>query len=178
MNISGIYQIQSKVKPKRVYIGSAVNMKKRWWTHIHSLKFNNHHSIKLQRHFNKYGIDDLVFIIIEPCFSEFLTIREQYYMNKLKPYFNCALTAGSVLGIKKSEECKAKMRRPMKEETKQKIREARMRQENPRPKGSKQSEETKQKLRLINLGKKVSEETKLKMSKSQKNRRIINLKIA
>lgn len=32
MNISGIYQIQSKCKPKRIYIGSGVNIQRRWWT--------------------------------------------------------------------------------------------------------------------------------------------------
>jgi hypothetical protein len=37
---------------------SAINIKKRWNKHIYDLKHNVHHSIKLQRHCNKYGISD------------------------------------------------------------------------------------------------------------------------
>ena len=107
MKISGIYQIQSKLKPDRFYIGSGVNIENRWANHLSFLKNNKHFSIKLQRHFNKYGERDLIFIIIEFCFPEFLTAREQYYINKLKPYFNNCLIAGSRLGFKCSKETKS-----------------------------------------------------------------------
>ena len=63
MNISGIYKIKSKVKPERIYIGSSVNIQERWRKHINYLKNNKHQSIKLQRHYNKYGKNDLVFSI-------------------------------------------------------------------------------------------------------------------
>ncbi len=29
-NISGVYKIQSKIKPERIYIGSSVNINSRW----------------------------------------------------------------------------------------------------------------------------------------------------
>ena len=35
---SGVYKIQSICKPERVYIGSAVNIDKRWKEHIWQLK--------------------------------------------------------------------------------------------------------------------------------------------
>jgi hypothetical protein len=35
--ISSIYQIQSKIKPERIYIGSAVNIKHRWGIHLSDL---------------------------------------------------------------------------------------------------------------------------------------------
>lgn len=104
MKISAIYKIQSKSQPDRFYIGSSVDVKDRWRCHLKELKKNKHHAPKLQRHFNKYQEEDLVFIIIEPCFPEFLTIREQYYIDTLKPYFNSLLTAGSCLGVKRSKE--------------------------------------------------------------------------
>lgn len=74
-------------------------LKKRWWVHLSKLKQGIHHSIKLQRHYNKYGIDDLVFIIIEPCFPEFLIIREQFYLDQFKPYFNSCFIASSTKGL-------------------------------------------------------------------------------
>jgi group I intron endonuclease len=65
MKIVGVYKIQSIIKPERIYIGSTVDMVNRWWTHLYYLRNGDHHSPKLQRHYNKYGEDDLVFEIIE-----------------------------------------------------------------------------------------------------------------
>ena len=53
MKISGIYKIQSKLKPDRIYIGSAVNIRTRWNVHLCNLRNSMHHSKKLQRHFDK-----------------------------------------------------------------------------------------------------------------------------
>ena len=169
MKISGIYKIQSKIKPERIYIGSAVNVKKRWINHRCDLRENKHGNNKFQNHFNKYGEQDLIFTIVELCFPEFLTAREQYYINKLKPYFNICKIAGSPLGIKHSEETrkkcsKAKKGKHLSEETKQKISEA--------LKGRKRSEETKRKISeshkgqiAWNKGKRgISEKTRQKMS--------------
>ena len=98
MKLSAIYKIQSKIKPGRIYIGSSNNVKRRWDRHLQQLRNNKHHSSKLQYHYNKYGKSDLIFIITEPCLPEFLIIREQYYLDKHKPYFNGSLIAGSTLG--------------------------------------------------------------------------------
>jgi len=67
MKIAGIYKIQSTVKPDRFYIGSSVNISKRWSCHINDLRKNKHHSSKLQNHYNKYGESDLRFTIILGC---------------------------------------------------------------------------------------------------------------
>jgi group I intron endonuclease len=117
MKISAIYKIQSKLKPERCYVGSAVNINSRWEAHKRTLRLDKHHSQQLQRHVGKYGIEDLVFIIIEPCFPEFLIIREQYYIDTLKPYFNSCKIAGSTLGIryKLSEETRKKISLALKE---------------------------------------------------------------
>lgn len=109
MKISAIYKIQSKIKPENIYIGSSLNINKRWRAHLEHLRKNKHHSQILQNHFNKYGEYDLVFIIIEPCLPMFLTVREQYYINSLHVYFNVCKTAGSPLGIKHSKEFKEKI---------------------------------------------------------------------
>ncbi len=93
-----IYQILS-VKTNRLYIGSAKNVIARKSLHFRTLVKGRHHNIKLQRHFNKYGIDDLQFSILEFGINiENLIDREQYYLDTVKPFFNICLVAGSAQG--------------------------------------------------------------------------------
>lgn len=99
---TGIYKIESKFKSHRIYIGSAVNIGNRWNVHLHDLRKGNHHSIKLQRHFNKYGEDDLLFSVMERCDRKQLIKREQYYIDLCNPYFNTCKIAGSQLGTKRT----------------------------------------------------------------------------
>lgn len=107
--VSGIYKIQSVGNPQKVYIGSAMNFTNRRAMHFTDLKKGRHHSSKLQNHYNKYGEGDLEFSIIEPCLPAFLLVREQYYIDKLKPFFNSRPKAESVLGLKWSEESRKKL---------------------------------------------------------------------
>jgi len=110
LRIPGIYKIQSKAKPERIYIGSSYSCNTRKQQHFINLKLNKHCNTKLQNHYNKYGSDDLQFMIIEPCLPIFLFIREQYYLDKLTPYFNInKSTEQSSLDIKRSEETKRKI---------------------------------------------------------------------
>lgn len=103
MKISGIYQIQSLIKPERIYIGSAVNIQRRWKEHLYRLKKQNHDNSKLQNHFNKYGKEDLVFSIIIGCNKEDLICTEQFYLDSIKHWFNINLEATSSSGVKRSE---------------------------------------------------------------------------
>jgi group I intron endonuclease len=111
MKISGIYKIQSKTKPDRCYIGSAINITQRWRCHLSSLKKGNHHSIKLQRHYDKYGIDDLSFLILLECEKSSIINNEQYFIDLLNPWFNIRLIANSNIGIKRSKEIVEKNRK-------------------------------------------------------------------
>jgi group I intron endonuclease len=99
-NWAGIYQIQSIIKPERIYIGSGIDVRKRWATHQFRLRKGNHHSKKLQRHYNKYGPDDLVYSFILGCEKEDLIKNEQFFIDTLNPYFNGSKVAGSTLGMK------------------------------------------------------------------------------
>ena len=154
MKNSGIYKIQSQINPKRFYVGSAVDLKDRWRCHLKDLRKNKHGSIKLQRHYNKYNESDLVFIVLEPCFPQFLITREQHYINTLNPYFNICKIAGSRLGCKCSEETLKKMSEASKG--------------NKIWLGKKHSEESKRKIGLSSKGRKVSQETRQKISKALK----------
>jgi len=107
---TGIYKIQSTCMPERCYIGSSVNITYRWRGHLSDLNLNHHHSPMLQRHYNKYGKEDLEFSILEECSKELLIKREQHYIDTIPHYFNCSPTAGNCKGIKRPEEFKAKLR--------------------------------------------------------------------
>ena len=100
-NNSGIYKITNTVNNK-IYIGSALNFKQRFYVHKSSLKRNKHHSKYLQRSYNKYGIENFKFEVIAICPPEYLIKLEQWFLDNLKPEYNICKTAGSQLGVKHS----------------------------------------------------------------------------
>jgi len=108
-NKAGVYKIESIINNKRIYIGSSITILNRKWQHLSSLRRNKHHSKKLQRHFNKYGEDDLVFSVVLYCEVEEVLQKEQEYLDLFSPYFNNCKTAGSNLGFKHTEETKRKI---------------------------------------------------------------------
>ena len=108
--ISCIYKIRNLANNK-CYVGSAFNKNKRWAIHRSHLRRNMHHSILLQRVWNKYWEQSFRFEVIEYVDNKSKLIeREQYWIDLLKPEYNIAKAAGSPLGVVKSEETKAKLR--------------------------------------------------------------------
>ena len=91
--IKGIYKI-TNTKNNKVYIGSSIDIEKRWQEHINSLKKNRHHSAKLQRSYNATS-DKTVFnfeLIEEVEDKSILFTREQYYIDlfdAFKSGYNC-----------------------------------------------------------------------------------------
>lgn len=108
MTISGIYRIICKVNNKQ-YIGSACNIQIRKQNHFSYLKRNKHHSILLQRAYNKYGKDNFYFEILAYCPKEYLIKLEQWFLDNMKPEYNIQKIAGSNLGYKHTEATKKKL---------------------------------------------------------------------
>lgn len=112
MKIIGVYKIVNILNSKQ-YIGSSNDVKFRISTHKSRLKKGNHHSIKLQRAYNKYGLESFIFELIEICDIDDLLIREQHYINLFDSYnngYNSTLIAGSpMLGKTQSIEAKNKI---------------------------------------------------------------------
>lgn len=190
--ISGIYLIKN-IANNKIYIGSAINIHRRWKEHKLQLKEGKHHSYHLQSAWNTYGEQSFKFEILEEVSNpQHLLAYEQVYLDYYKSYekekgYNICKVAGSHYGLKRSEETKQKMseaKQNMSEETKRKIGEAsKGRKHNEQSKqkmreakkkiretlnGRKQTEETKQKLREINKGKTFSKETRKKISEANK----------
>lgn len=105
--VSGVYEIKNTLTNHR-YIGSSVNIYSRWKLHLYQLEKNKHHSIYLQRVWNKYGKNHFEFNILETCESirDTLVFLEQKYIDDLKPEYNTSITAGSPLGCKRSKKFK------------------------------------------------------------------------
>lgn len=81
----GTYSIQNNINGKS-YSGSSTDVKKRWKTHKRTLRKGNHHSIKLQRAWDKYGEDSFIFVFHRPCLKENLLTHEQHLIDSTNSY--------------------------------------------------------------------------------------------
>ena len=87
---AGIYKITC-VENSKFYIGSSVNITERWRQHLSHLRSNNHHSLYLQRCYNKYGEGSIKFEVLA-LLNEYnetiLRTLEFIYIEQLHPHFN------------------------------------------------------------------------------------------
>lgn len=112
MNTSGIYTITSR-KTSKVYVGSSVRTANRWRVHQRDLRKGVHTNLHLQRHVDKYGLEDLVFEVVrvEPNPTRRLGFEELLIAGLFGPAcFNQATSAKAPMtGRKHSPETLAKM---------------------------------------------------------------------
>src|SRR5258708_3244963 len=190
---AGIYKIIC-IPTKKIYIGSAVNLHRRENAHWYLLGLNKHTNPHLQNAWNKYGEQAFVFEVVELVLPLDPTNREQYWLNKLKPFgrkgFNIARDATAPtrgrpvnLGRKHTpEEIENMKSRKASLETRARKRQSAlargyspeavesMRQANLGRKKPKQSPEHIEKLRQTRLNRKHTPETKEKQRQSHLGR--------
>lgn len=107
-NVPGVYEIVSLVTGYR-YIGSTVNVRKRWAIHKCYLKQGTHHSKGLQAAFNNF--EEIEFRVLMAC-EEFEMLRyEQWFLDHFQPEYNFCKVAGlsGWKGSKHTEEDLIKM---------------------------------------------------------------------
>lgn len=83
--MQGVYKITNTVNGK-FYVGSAINIKRRWTVHRYKLRHNKHDNKHLQSAWDKYGESAFEFSVIELC--EDSLQKEQHYLDTLKPEYN------------------------------------------------------------------------------------------
>lgn len=110
---SGVYEILNTVNSKS-YIGSAVNIEKRWCQHKSMLLASCHNNCHLQSAWNKYKEEAFEFGILSRVPREELIAEEQYWMDLHCSYnpnfgYNKAPKAGNTLGVKHTDEARAKI---------------------------------------------------------------------
>jgi group I intron endonuclease len=166
---SGIYSILNKINNKR-YIGKACDIKGRWANHMSELKYEKHVNPHLQRAWIKYGKENFEFSVLEYCEKNLLKDREQHWCDFYNTFnrdlgYNIGKCADSWnRGMKMSKEHCEKLSKIQKErmtpEILQRLRTACL--------GKKLTEFQKEALRIANLGRPHSEETKQKIRERQK----------
>lgn len=160
----GIYLIKNKINGK-CYVGQADNIERRWKEHKRHYKLEKHKNQLIYKAFNKYGIENFSFSIIEECLVEELDEKEIFYIDKYNTYafkensngYNMTLGGKTCRGCVHSEEQNKRHSEFMKGRT-------------PVNKGVPMSEEQKEKLRVAMLGRTLTEERKKKISNSLKGR--------
>jgi len=107
---SGVYCIEN-TKNGKIYIGSSKNMYQR--LHVHRVYLNNktHQNIKLQNSWSKHTENNFICYSLEHCNIENLTLREQYWIDTLKPWYNITL---NVIRNNISEESRKKISETLK----------------------------------------------------------------
>jgi group I intron endonuclease len=184
--MTGIYAIKH-LESGKLYVGSAIDIRKRWTEHRKTLKKETHHSSLLQRAWNKYGKDAFVFVVLEEVYDmDRLIEREQYWINKTQSCirgvgYNICINAGNRLGMRHTIEAKQKISlantgRVHTQEQREKMIEAlkglkrtpeQRGRQSERMMGHALSNGTKQKIRDKAIGRSISKETRETWSKQR-----------
>ena len=85
--ISGVYKITNNVTGE-FYIGSSVNVKKRWNEHKCPSTWKAKPNKKLYQAMQEYGLDCFSFEVLEEAETQYLKQEEQKFIEMLKPKYN------------------------------------------------------------------------------------------
>jgi len=151
-----VYRWVNKINNKS-YVGSSINFTTRLYKY-YSLKHLMENNTPIHSALIKYGYSNFSLEILEYCNSNNILLREQYFIDKLKPEYNILQKAGSSLGFKHNEKTLNFYRneRKVSEETRKNLSLAAT--------GRILTEEDKNKISKKRLGIKLSDETKAKIS--------------
>ena len=175
---SGIYMLTNKLTGD-IYIGQSYDLSKRFKKYFNLSYINSKKNLIISRALIKYGYSNFSVTILEYCKISDLLTREQFYLDNLNPKYNILKIAGSSMGFKHSEESNTKKSIALKgiytgensplfgrnhtEDTKKLMSLKKTGDQNPLY-GKNHKESTKELIREKALGRKFSEESKLKMS--------------
>lgn len=106
---SGIYMFTNKVT-KDFYIGQSKNLYNRFLNYFNLSYIKRLGPSRIGRAIIKYGYSSFSLTILEYCDKSDLTVREQYYLDRLNPAYNILKIAGAYNdGFTHTEETKGKI---------------------------------------------------------------------
>lgn len=86
-NRAGIYMFTNNINNKK-YVGKSNNLYERfktyYWQRCNVTKYNTN----INRVFSKYGLSNFSVTLLEYCKEQDLGLREQHYIDKIKPQYN------------------------------------------------------------------------------------------
>lgn len=159
-----IYQIKN-IKTGQLYIGQTTKQPHvRWGQHYNSLVAGSHSNFYLQTAWNEYGENFFEFSLLDETATtiEQLNYLEEYYLNLYDNVYNIR-SGGNYTPI--AEETKKKISKTLSNYKKTKTHCENL---SISLKGKRLSEETKKKISEVQVGRIHSNETRLKMSDSHK----------
>jgi len=114
---SGIYMLTNQLTGD-IYVGQSTDISKRFKNYFNISYLNSKPGYIINRALLKYGYSKFSLTILEYCDISDLTIREQYYFDKLEmappTQYNILKIAASSLGFKPSEDTKDKISNALK----------------------------------------------------------------
>jgi len=109
--LTGIYKITNEINGK-YYIGSSINIKKRWGEHRRSLNHGDHCSRYLQRSWNKHGRKWFNFSVVLICEPSDRLEYEQWFLDNYSCNYNMSKEVTSGMGGRHhTQETKDRIRR-------------------------------------------------------------------
>lgn len=101
----GVYAIKC-ISNKKMYIGSSQDVKGRFFSHKRALKRGQHHNRWLQADYDEFGLDDLIFYVLEETTRDSLVEREQFWIEQCGSYNKNPAQIPPMLGKKHLETTK------------------------------------------------------------------------
>ena len=160
-------------------INQLIDLSNRFKNYFNLSYIKSKDSFRISRALIKYGYSNFSLTILEYCDKSDLLLREQFFFDKLNPQYNILKIAGSSLNSKHTEETKAKISQGLKgiyvgensalfgkhhsEETKNLMSLKKVTENNPLF-GKTHSKNTIELMKQKALGRKHSEDIRLKMS--------------
>lgn len=104
---SGVYCLINNING-HAYVGSSINLTSRMRSYLNNtfLKSKQNINMPITKALLKYDQSNFTLLILEYVESQFLTIRETFYITHLMPYYNVLKQGYSSLGYKHTEETK------------------------------------------------------------------------
>jgi group I intron endonuclease len=151
----GVYRL-TNITNKKTYVGSAIDLRTRFYVYYSTSRLTSS-KMAIYKAIQKYGYSNFTLDILEYCDPKDVLVREQYYLDSLKPEYNILSTAGSSFGYKHTEETLDKFKlRVFSDEARANLAASAT--------GRVLSEDTKAKISAARSGKKLSAETRAKLS--------------